>query len=152
MFEPDVPCYVQPLADEADGVSPARRPPLAYDAYLARGALHLEFDVPGVPRDRLRVRLESHVLVVEAERVLAEGARIDPLISGRPHGSARRRLLLGDACDVDRLEASLEAGVLSIRVPLVRSRPTRQVPVREPSATPPAPRERVPAGEVPSGA
>jgi HSP20 family protein len=99
------------------------------DAYLADGALHLEFDVPGVSRDGLRVRVESHLLVVEGERKASTAGLIDPLITARTHGTFRYRLFLGGRCDVDRLEADFADGVLAIVVPLVASARTRHVQV-----------------------
>lgn len=127
MLEPDIRLYVQLLPEENQGLPGLLDHQLPLEAYLVEDELHLEFDVPGVAANRLRVRTESHLLIVEAERETSAAGLIDPLISTRAHGGLRCRIVLGDRCDVDHIDASLASGVLSIVVPLVASPAARPV-------------------------
>jgi HSP20 family protein len=70
------------------------------------------------------------VLTVSAKRAeeYAEGEK--PFIRERVMGSFARRVYLSDTADADHIEASFDAGVLTVRVPVQEKAKPRKVEVR----------------------
>jgi HSP20 family protein len=86
-------------------------------------------DLPGVPRDAVRVRLEGARLVVQGERAAVhhEGGAVR---SGeRPYGPFKREFLLPPDVDGAGVTASLDDGVLRVIVPRRGSGDDRDIPV-----------------------
>jgi HSP20 family protein len=89
--------------------------PLA-DVTETDDAFEVEVDVPGVKRDDINVDLTGNELVVTGE--LKEKERIGMLRHRtRRTGRFGYRVTLPDRVDADKVEASLDEGVLTIRVP-----------------------------------
>jgi HSP20 family protein len=109
--------------------SPARAPHMALDAVRHGDEVVLRFDVPGVSPDSIDVNVERNVLTVKAERSWwpAEGDEI--LARERSHGTFSRQVFLGEALDPERLEASYDQGVLTLRVPVADKAKPRKVEV-----------------------
>jgi HSP20 family molecular chaperone IbpA len=99
------------------------------DVVEAGGVHVLLLDVPGVPRDRIRVRLEGARLVIEGERPAprVEGGVLRT--SERAHGPFKREFLLPPDVDGDGVRASLDDGVLRVEVPRRGGGAAREVPV-----------------------
>jgi HSP20 family protein len=131
MLDREMRLYVQLLSEEGREEPIGNGQAIPIDAYLADDELHIECEVPGVAKDQIHVRVESHLVVVEGTRGTSSACLIDPLISMRSHGNFLCRLVLGDRCDVDQINANLSDGVLTIAVPLVTSPVGRQVLVAD---------------------
>ena len=56
----------------------------------------------------------------------------------RPRGVLSRQLILGDAPDTDRVQASYTAGVLTLRIPVAEKAKPRKITVTNAVPTPPA--------------
>jgi HSP20 family protein len=70
-------------------------------------------------------------MTIKAERRF-DGREGDEVIAAeRPHGSFTRQLFLGDTLDAERLEASYETGVLTLRIPAAESAKPRKVQITE---------------------
>ena len=108
----------------------ARTPWMPMDAVRKDDLVEIHFDLPGVRPDSIDLTVERNVLTVKAERdwIPAEGAEI--LARERTHGSWTRQVLLGETLDPDRLEASYDHGVLSVRVPVAEQAKPRKVEVQ----------------------
>ena len=78
---------------------------------------HVYFDLPGVDPDSIDLTVERNVPARDdVESVIAE----------RPMGVFSRQLFLGDTLDPDKLEATYDAGVLTLRIPISdRAKPRR---------------------------
>ena len=83
------------------------------DAWREGDRFVIEFDLPGISRESLDIDVERNVLTVRAERVNRNGDW-ERLASERPTGVFSRQLVLGDNLDLDRIEASYDAGVLRL--------------------------------------
>ena len=95
------------------------------DAWREGDRFVIEFDLPGVARDSIDLDVERNVLTVRAERVARNGDW-EMLASERPRGVFSRQLVLGDNLDLDRIEATYDAGVLRLVVPVAeRAKPRR---------------------------
>ena len=100
------------------------------DAYRRGDEVFLHFDLPGVTRDGIELSVEHHTLTVIADRHW-EAEEGDTLIAQeRPQGAFRRQVLLADSLDIDKLEATFDNGVLTLRIPTITATQTRQIPIR----------------------
>ncbi len=69
------------------------------------------------------------MLTIKAERRF-DGRDGDEVIAAeRPYGAFTRQLFLGDTLDAERLVASYETGVLTLRIPVAESAKPRKVPI-----------------------
>lgn len=94
------------------------------------GAYLLTLDLPGVARDALRVHYDDGTLTVSGERAMADvhrDARLHRV--ERRYGRFSRQFALGTAIDPDAIDASLDDGVLTVRVPHAEVRKPRQIRV-----------------------
>jgi HSP20 family protein len=100
------------------------------DAVRRAGDVELRFDLPGIDPDSIEVTVDRGVLSVTAKRSqeYAEGEK--PFIRERVMGSFTRRVYLADTADADNIEASFDAGVLTVRVPVHEQAKARKVEVR----------------------
>ena len=95
------------------------------DAWREGDRFVIEFDLPGIARESIDLDVERNVLTVRAERVPRNGDW-EMLASERPRGVFSRQLVLGDNLDLDRIEATYDAGVLRLVVPVAeRAKPRR---------------------------
>lgn len=89
----------------------------------------LEMDLPGVPRENVKVTAQKGVLTIEGE-----ASRIGEDASGqrwseRPGGAFRRSFRLPEAVDVTKVTAEQRDGVLRVRLPKAEAAKPRQIEV-----------------------
>jgi HSP20 family protein len=101
---------------------------MAMDAWREGERFVIEFDLPGVSPDTIDLDVERNVLTVRAERVARNGDW-EALASERPRGVFSRQLVLGDNLDLDRIDASYDAGVLRLTVPVAEKAKPRKIQV-----------------------
>ena len=107
--------------------TPARPATAPMDAYRDGETFVVHVDLPGVDTDSLDVTVERNVLQIHAERKGPENAEL--VVAERPRGTFSRQLILGDTLDTDRLEATYDAGVLTLRLPVAEKAKPRRVSV-----------------------
>ncbi|MFI9242053.1 Hsp20/alpha crystallin family protein [Streptomyces sp. NPDC053086] len=113
------------LAQQVFGTE-ARPSAMPMDAYRSGDDFLVHFDLPGIDPETIELDVERNVLNVRAERrgPAPEGAEM--LVAERPKGTFTRQLFLGETLDSDRIDASYEAGVLTLRIPVAeRAKPRR---------------------------
>lgn len=116
------------LAEQFFG-SPARPAVMRMDAYRDGDWFYVDFDLPGVDPDSIDLTVERNVLTVRAERSRAEVKQAEWVIAERPTGTFTRELFLGENLDTDKLEASYDSGVLSLRIPVAEQAKPRRIAV-----------------------
>ncbi len=117
------------LAQQLTGNGTTSRPAIMpMDAWREGETFVLEFDLPGVHPDSLDIDVERNVLTIKAERPARNGDW-EPLASERPKGHFSRQLVLGDNLDLERVEASYDAGVLRLVVPVAERAKPRKIAV-----------------------
>ncbi|MGH3785442.1 MAG: Hsp20/alpha crystallin family protein [Pseudonocardiaceae bacterium] len=99
------------------------------DAYRENGQFIVHFDLPGVDPSAIDLNVERNVLTVKAERKPAYREGIELQASERPRGSFSRQLFLGDTLDTERVEASYDAGVLTLRIPVAEKAKARKIEI-----------------------
>ena len=73
--------------------------------------------------------MERNVLTVKAQRRPTVGEGVEMQVAERPRGVFSRQLFLGESLDVDRIEASYHAGVLTLRIPVAEQAKPRKIQV-----------------------
>ena len=100
------------------------------DAYRKGSEFLVHFDVPGIDPDSIELTVEKNVLTVSAERTRQWGDDVEEVVvSERPVGSFSRQLFLGETLDAERIEASCDNGVLTLRIPVAEAAKPRKVEI-----------------------
>lgn len=102
---------------------------MAMDAYRSGDDFVVHFDLPGIDPETIELDVERNVLNVRAERrsPAPEGAEL--LVAERPTGSFTRQLFLGDTLDTEGIDASYDAGVLTLRIPVAEQAKPRRIQI-----------------------
>jgi HSP20 family protein len=103
--------------------------PLAYDVFRIGDELVIAFDVPGCAADEVELEVDGPWLTVRVQRGIPQGANIDVVQVGRPHGSFSQRLFMGDAWNLSCATAAARDGVLEVRTPMAVGSHRRRVTV-----------------------
>jgi HSP20 family protein len=100
------------------------------DAYRVGDEFVVAFDLPGVDPEAIDLDVERNVLTVKAERrPVAHGDNVEMQVAERPLGVFSRQLFLGDTLDSDHINASYEAGVLTLRIPIAEKAKPRKITI-----------------------
>jgi HSP20 family protein len=116
------------LAQQVFGATTNRPTVMPMDAWREGDSFVIEFDLPGVTRDSIDLDVERNVLTVRAERV-ARDSDLEMLASEQVRGAFSRQLVLGDNLDLDHIQASYDAGVLRLVVPVAEKAKPRRIEV-----------------------
>ena len=99
------------------------------DAYRNGDEFLVAFDLPGVAPDAIDIDIERNVLTVKAERRPFAGDQVEMQVAERPLGVFSRQLFLGDTLDTDHIDATYEAGVLTLRIPIAEKAKPRRISI-----------------------
>jgi HSP20 family protein len=105
------------------------------DAYRDGDEFVVCFDLPGVAPDAIELDVERNVLTVKAER-RPIGKDVEMQVSERPLGAFSRQLFLGDTLDTDRIGATVDAGVLTLRIPIAERAKPRKIAITQADEAP----------------
>lgn len=106
---------------------PALLPPV--DVLEDSSGITLYADLPGVPRDKLNLRVEADQLLIEADMVLDMPAGMDASHAELQHARWRRAFTLSNELDADKVNAELSHGVLRVRIPKAAHAQPRRIAV-----------------------
>ena len=100
------------------------------DVWEAEDGYHVALDLPGVDPSSVDITSERNVLTIRAERApeYQEGQSV--LVAERPQGSFTRQLQVGDALDVQNVQASYNNGVLRLLIPMSQAAQPRRIEVQ----------------------
>ncbi len=107
----------------------SRPTPMPMDAYRSGEEFVVAFDLPGVNPDAIELDVERNVLTVKAERRPVTGDQVEMQVSERPLGVFSRQLFLGETLDVDKISAAYDAGVLTLRIPVLEQAKPRKISI-----------------------
>lgn len=108
----------------------ARPTGMPMDAWREGDRFIVEFDLPAVDPETVDVDVERNVLTVRAERRLQSEKDIELIAAERPRGIFSRQVILGDALDTDHIEASYQAGVLRLTIPVAEKAKPRKIMIQ----------------------
>jgi HSP20 family protein len=106
----------------------ARPSVMPMDAWRDGDTFHVEFDLPGVNPDSIDLDVERNVVTVKAERP-ARADNAELIAAERPRGVFSRQLVLGDNLDTERIAASYDAGVLTLKIPVAEQAKPRKISI-----------------------
>ena len=87
-------------------------------------------DLPGASRDTLSIEVNGDTLTLEASLALAEQEGMQPLYAEVRSARYRRSFTLSRELDTAHIDATLEDGVLKLRVPKLEQAKPRRIQVR----------------------
>lgn len=100
------------------------------DAYRSGDEFVVHFDLPGVAPDSIDLQVERNVLTVRAERrPVQAGDDVQTVLAERPLGVFSRQLFLGETLDSEHIDASYDAGVLTLRIPVAEQSKPRKIQI-----------------------
>jgi HSP20 family protein len=119
------------LAQAVFGANGTRSHPeiLPMDAYRQGEQFIVHIDLPGVDPSAIDINVERNVLTVKAERKPAYGEDIELQANERPRGTFSRQLFFSESLDTNRVEASYDAGVLTLRIPVAEKAKARKIEI-----------------------
>jgi len=98
---------------------------------LEDGALVLDAEVPGASGESVDIQVDKGVLTIRAQAKVAEpGNDYTATYRGFTGGQYYRAFALSDEIDRERIEASLNDGLLTIRLPKAPATKTRKILVK----------------------
>ena len=124
---------MNPLPSAPTPATPARAEPALLppvDVIEDSVGITLYADLPGVPKDRLQLRVEGDQLSIEAEAALPLPPGMDAthVEVGLPR--YRRAFTLSKELDADQVAAELSHGVLRVRIPKAAHAQPRRIAVQ----------------------
>jgi HSP20 family protein len=107
---------------------PALLPPV--DVVEDPTGITLYADLPGVPKDRLNVRVDGDTLLIEAEIVLTTPQGMQASHAEVQRTQYRRAFTLSRELDPGKVAADLNHGVLRLRIPKAEHAQPRRIEVQ----------------------
>jgi HSP20 family protein len=107
---------------------PALLPPV--DVIEDATGITLYADLPGVPKDRLNLRVDGDTLLIEGEIVLALPQDMQASHAEVQRTHYRRAFTLSRELDPDKVAADLNHGVLRLRIPKAEHAQPRRIEVQ----------------------
>jgi HSP20 family protein len=104
------------------------------DAWRSGEEFLVTFDLPGVDPDSIDLDVERNVITVKAERKAVaggngDGDKVEYVVAERPRGVFSRQIFLGENLDTEHIDASYDAGVLSLRIPVAEQAKPRKIAI-----------------------
>lgn len=107
---------------------PALLPPV--DVIEDATGITLVADLPGVPKDKLNLRVEGDTLSIDAELVLPLPQGMEPTHAEVQLARYRRAFTLSKELDAGKVSAELNAGVLRVRIPKAEHAQPRRIEIQ----------------------
>lgn len=87
-------------------------------------------DLPGVPKDKLALRVEGDQLNIEADLVLPVPQGMEATHAEVARSRYQRAFTLSKELDADKVQAELSQGVLRVRIPKAEHAQPRRIAVQ----------------------
>ena len=103
--------------------------PVCFICEEEAGVVTLKLEMPGVAKDQLDIDVDGNELQITGKRGVrsAEGTY---LMRERPFGTFRQMYTLDDTIDRSKIEASLEGGVLTLKLQRRESEKPRKITIK----------------------
>ncbi len=96
----------------------------------------IALEMPGVPRDQIKIECVDNQLTISGERIRENRkTNKDQSYSERQHGKFYRSFVLPAGANADKMEAQYEDGILRLYVPKAESAKPRQIKITNGSGT-----------------
>ena len=111
----------------AGGTEPVLRPPV--DIHETAEEIVLRADMPGVTRERLEIRMDGNNLLIEGSIGIAPQDAMSALYADVRSTTYRRQFVLSNELDSANIAASLQHGVLTVKLPKRAEHKPRRIPI-----------------------
>ena len=118
----------QNASQESGQDQPFVIPPV--DVFENESGITLLADLPGVSRERLGVRVDGEMLLIEATAETASPEAMEIVYGEARYPSYKRQFTLSRELDTSRIDASLNNGVLRLTIPKLEEAKPRRIEVR----------------------
>jgi HSP20 family protein len=110
---------------------PAQPEPLIppVDIFEDEAGITLIADLPGVPRDRLEIKVTGDNLLIEATAAVPQTGEVELLYGEVSSPKYRRSFTLSHELDPGRIEAKLKSGVLKLHIPKAEEAKPRRIEI-----------------------
>ncbi len=111
------------------------------DAWRSGDEFVVTFDLPGVDPSSIDLDVERNVITVKAERKPVDNGtddKVEYVVTERPRGVFSRQIFLGENLDTEHINASYDAGVLTLRIPVAERAKPRKISISAGSGDRPA--------------
>ena len=102
----------------------------AVDVYEDEAGITLLADMPGVPKDRLELKVEADTLSIEGQVVASTPEGLEAVYAEVRVPRYRRTFTLSRELDTTKVDASLKDGVLTLRIPKQAHAQPRRIEVQ----------------------
>lgn len=115
-----------------DEARPSEQPALLprVDVSEDAGGITLLADLPGVPKDKLELKVEGDMLQIEGEIAPETPENLEAMYAEVQVSRYRRAFTLSSELDTSRIEAQLRDGVLTLRIPKHEHAQPRRIEVK----------------------
>ncbi len=100
--------------------------PLSKSKTEQDGTIELMLEMPGVEQEDLGVEVDGYTLTISGERKPLDAQY---LLRERQSGSFYQSYTLGRQIDSEKIQANLEDGILTLRLPVREQAKPRKIPV-----------------------
>jgi HSP20 family molecular chaperone IbpA len=100
------------------------------DIFEDADGVGIVLDMPGVTKDRLKVKADRNELVIEGDASIDMPQGMEAAYAEIRSAQYRRSFALTNELDSDAIEASMKDGVLSIRIPKRAELKPRQIEIQ----------------------
>lgn len=92
----------------------------------------VSLDVPGVPKDAIKLELKDRQLLISGERKQERTEKSEGRVfTEKTYGSFQRAFELGDSVDASKIEAAYKDGVLKVLIPKAEETKPRTISVKD---------------------
>ena len=92
------------------------------DSFVSDQGYQIVAELPGIPKEAIDVKLENALLTISGEHKVGKG-------DSQKTVRFNRTITVGDGIEVDKVEASLKDGLLTINLPKMEERRPRAITV-----------------------
>ena len=100
------------------------------DAKEENDMIIIDAELPGMTEENVKVSIEENVLTISGERKIEREGENKYYTKERYYGSFARSFPLPSSAEIDKIDASFDMGVLTIKVPNKASKAPRKIEVR----------------------
>jgi len=118
---------VQPAAEQKR-VEQIVRP--AVDIFEDDSGITVHADMPGVSKERLNVKVEGDTLSIDGVAEIPMPEKMEPLYAEVRATHYQRSFTLSPEMDVNKVEANLKNGVLTLRIPKREEHKPKKIEVK----------------------
>ena len=117
----------------AEGKTAAWAP--AIECRRVNGELLVTAELPGLQKEDIKVQIQDESLILEGERKLESKEEKEGYFrSERSYGKFWRQIPLPEGAQAEQIKASMNDGMLEVRIPIAEAKPqTRQIPIDQPA-------------------